>query len=183
MGMDRKIEKKKWPLKRILKFAAVGLTVIVLALLIISQGGGAALNVKQERITISTVTRGIFQEFIPVTGNVLPLTTRYLDAYEGGTVEQIYIRAGSQVKKGDQILKLSNIQIKGLMTIPPWNPDPEASRKYYHRLVEIQDILSKKFPQAEWGELSMGMSNDFEVAIQEGATIIRIGTAIVGPRV
>jgi HlyD family secretion protein len=82
------------------------------------------LNVKRERVTISTVTNGIFQEFIPVTGNVLPLTTRYLDAYEGGTVEQIFIRAGSQVRKGDKILKLSNTNL--MITI--LNNEAQVSR-------------------------------------------------------
>jgi len=83
----------------------------------------------------------------------------------------------------DKLISLPNLRIQGLMTIPPWDPDPEKSRKFYKRLVELQNHLNRKYPQNCWDDLSMGMSNDFEVAIQEGATIIRVGTAIVGPRV
>ncbi len=124
MGMDRKIDKKAWPLKRILKYSLIALTVMLLAYLVIFQSSGAAFNVKLERLTISTVEKGIFQEFIPITGNVLPLTTRYLDAYEGGTVEQIFIRAGSEVKQGEKILKLSNTNL--LITI--LNNEAQVSR-------------------------------------------------------
>jgi len=83
----------------------------------------------------------------------------------------------------EELISLPNLSIRGLMTIPPWNPDPEKSRKHYKRLTEFQNHLANKFPHSFWDDLSMGMSNDFEVAIQEGATIIRVGTAIVGPRV
>ena len=83
----------------------------------------------------------------------------------------------------EELISLPNLSIRGLMTIPPWDPDPEKSRKHYQRLAEFQNHLAKKFPHNSWDDLSMGMSNDFEVAIQEGATIIRVGTAIVGSRV
>lgn len=81
------------------------------------------------------------------------------------------------------ILVLSHLKVKGLMTIPPWNPDPEASRPYYKLIRRLQDYLAGEFPGTDWSELSMGMSNDFEVAIQEGATLVRIGSAIIGPRI
>jgi HlyD family secretion protein len=66
------------------------------------------LNVETERLTISTVTKAPFQEFIPVTGTVIPIKTVYLDAMEGGQVSAVYLEAGSLVKKGDKILKLEN---------------------------------------------------------------------------
>jgi HlyD family secretion protein len=66
------------------------------------------LNVETERLTISTVTRAPFMEFIPVTGTVIPIKTVYLDAMEGGQVSAVYLEAGSLVKKGDKILKLEN---------------------------------------------------------------------------
>jgi HlyD family secretion protein len=69
------------------------------------------LNVNQERLVISTVHHGEFQEFIPVIGTVIPIKTIYLDAVEGGTVEQIYLEAGSFVNKGDPILKLANTNL------------------------------------------------------------------------
>lgn len=80
------------------------------------------------------------------------------------------------------ILDLANLEVKGLMTMPPWDPNPETSRPHFQTLKRLRDFLSGKFPQVSWIELSMGMSNDFEVAIQEGATIIRVGTSILGPR-
>jgi HlyD family secretion protein len=67
----------------------------------------SSLNVRAERLTVSEVTRGPFQEFIPVMGNVLPYY-HYLTAVEGGTVEEIFLRAGARVQKGDPILKLAN---------------------------------------------------------------------------
>jgi PLP dependent protein len=80
-----------------------------------------------------------------------------------------------------EINSLPRIEIHGLMTVPPWSPDAEDSRPHFRRLRELklqcEEILGAPLPH-----LSMGMSGDFEVAIEEGATIIRIGTALFGPR-
>lgn len=111
MGMDRKIEKKKWPPKRIAGFAAVGLFVILVLYFFIFRLSKSTLNVKTERITISTVTRGPFQEFIPIMGNVLPINTFYLNAVEGGRVEEIFLEAGTFVEEGDGILRLANTNL------------------------------------------------------------------------
>ena len=111
MGMDRKIEKKKWPPKKIAGFAAVGLFVILVLYVFLFRLSKSTLNVKTERITISTVTRGPFQEFIPIMGNVLPINTFYLNAVEGGRVEEIYLEAGTFVKEGDGILRLANTNL------------------------------------------------------------------------
>jgi pyridoxal phosphate enzyme (YggS family) len=81
-----------------------------------------------------------------------------------------------------EVLSLSNIKIQGLMTMPPLFIDPELARPYFVRLRHLQEFLIRAFPQTDWHELSMGMSGDFEVAIQEGATWVRIGQAILGPR-
>ena len=78
-------------------------------------------------------------------------------------------------------LSLGNLDLVGLMTIPPWSPDPEQSRKYFRQLRELRDSLSAEF-DVGLPELSMGMSADFEVAIEEGATFVRIGSAIFGKR-
>jgi pyridoxal phosphate enzyme (YggS family) len=72
------------------------------------------------------------------------------------------------------------IAVVGLMTLPPWTADPEATRPYFARLRELRDGLREGFPQVR--ELSMGMSGDYEVAVEEGATMVRIGTALFGPR-
>ena len=81
-----------------------------------------------------------------------------------------------------QILALSNLDVRGLMTMPPYFPDPEEVRPFFRRLVRFKNFLARRFPVNDWNELSMGMSEDYEIAVQEGSTIVRIGTAILGPR-
>jgi pyridoxal phosphate enzyme (YggS family) len=82
----------------------------------------------------------------------------------------------------EAILGLDHLQIRGLMTMPPLETDPEQARIYFRTLRRLRDHLAARYPQAVWRELSMGTSADYEVAVQEGATLVRIGTAIVGPR-
>jgi pyridoxal phosphate enzyme (YggS family) len=82
----------------------------------------------------------------------------------------------------EMILQLPNLNILGLMTIPPFDNEPESSRPYFRQLRKFQDYLIRNIGLANFEELSMGMSADFEVAIQEGSTCIRIGQAIFGPR-
>jgi len=78
---------------------------------------------------------------------------------------------------------LSNLEIRGLMTVPPFNEDPQAARPYFRQLRELRDRLAaRNFPNVRLDELSMGMSHDFEVAIEEGSTCVRVGTAIFGVR-
>lgn len=81
-----------------------------------------------------------------------------------------------------RILKLPNLRLQGLMTMAPIVPDPEQARPVFVALREVRDMLADAFPSAEWEHLSMGMTDDFEVAIEEGATLVRIGRAIFGPR-
>lgn len=80
------------------------------------------------------------------------------------------------------ILGLEKLDLRGLMIIPPYDPDPERSRPYFQRLRQLLDELNQAIKPARLSDLSMGMSHDFEVAIEEGATIIRVGTAILGER-
>ncbi len=75
---------------------------------------------------------------------------------------------------------MNNLQLKGLMSIPPFFEDPEKTRPYFRRLRELIGKAEKA--GCDLTELSMGMSNDFEVAIEEGATMVRIGTALFGER-
>jgi pyridoxal phosphate enzyme (YggS family) len=82
-----------------------------------------------------------------------------------------------------ELSKLKNISVKGLMTMPPFSEDPEKVRPYFRRLREIRDNINElRVTSYELRDLSMGMSNDFEVAIEEGATMVRIGTALFGER-
>jgi len=82
-----------------------------------------------------------------------------------------------------QAATLRNIRIKGLMTMPPYSDDPEDSRPYFRKLKELSSIIEKEnIHGVSMTELSMGMSGDFEVAIEEGATLVRVGTAVFGER-
>ncbi|MFD2920035.1 efflux RND transporter periplasmic adaptor subunit [Terrimonas rubra] len=110
--MDRVIEKKKWSKKRILTIAGVLGLAALIAGSIYFTSGKSKLNVDAERITISEVKQGIFQENIPVNGIVLPLTTIYMDAQEGGRVEEKYVEDGAMMKKGEPILRLSNTDLQ-----------------------------------------------------------------------
>ncbi|MCG8348341.1 MAG: YggS family pyridoxal phosphate-dependent enzyme [Chloroflexales bacterium] len=82
----------------------------------------------------------------------------------------------------EQIIILPHLQVQGLMTIAPFNDDPEMARPVFRSLKLLRDKLAQWFPTAEWRHLSMGMTDDFEVAIEEGATIVRVGRAIFGER-
>jgi pyridoxal phosphate enzyme (YggS family) len=78
---------------------------------------------------------------------------------------------------------LTNIDIRGFMTVPPFTDDPEGARPYFRRLREMRDSLAElRLPGVALNELSMGMSHDFEVAVEEGSTCVRLGTAIFGTR-
>ncbi len=107
--MDKKIEKKTWTLKRIATYGGIGLFVIAVSYQLLFADRRSRLKVDKEKITISTVQRGVFQEFIPQTGEVQPSRTVYLDAIEGGNIKQIIRESGAMVKKGDMIIEISNL--------------------------------------------------------------------------
>lgn len=110
--MDRKIEKKTWNSKKILTIAGITGIILLIGGSIYLTSGKSKLDVDTERLTISTITKGPFQEFIPVNGVVMPLTTIFLDASEGGVVEEKYVEDGANLKKGDRILRMSNTDLE-----------------------------------------------------------------------
>jgi len=81
-----------------------------------------------------------------------------------------------------QLERLDHLEVRGLMTMAPIVAQPEEARPVFRRLRHLRDILRQAAPFSAWAELSMGMTDDFEVAIEEGATLVRIGRAIFGPR-
>ncbi len=110
--MDRKIEKKKWTPKKIAGIAGITAFGIFIIYLLFFRDTSSRLYVDMDKMTISTVEQGRFQEFIPVDGVVHPEVTIYLDAVFGGRVEEIYQRDGAHLEEGDKILRLSNAQIE-----------------------------------------------------------------------
>ena len=110
--MDRKIERKYWNKKRVLTITGIAGLLILLSAAFYFTSGKSRLNVDTERITISEVHKGAFQEFITVNGVVMPVTTIYLDAMEGGRVEEKFVEDGAMVRKGQPVLRLSNTDLE-----------------------------------------------------------------------
>ena len=117
-------------------------------------------------------------------------------AVEAGTAPRLLVQvdlAGEAAKHGAPLDAVRSIlaaaaanraaRVQGLMLMPPWNEDPEVVRPFFRRLRELRDRLRAEGTDDRMlGELSMGMSHDFEVAIEEGATMVRVGTALFGRR-
>jgi len=110
--VDRAIAKKRWSVKRLLTIGGIAGIVALIAASYYFTSGKSQYYVDTERITINEIKKGPFQEFIPVNGVVMPLTTIYLDAVEGGRVEEKYVDDGTVMKKGQPILRLSNTNLE-----------------------------------------------------------------------
>ena len=106
-----KAEKKKWPPKKIALIAVPTIIVLLILYSLIFGNHDTKLNVQAERLIVSMVERSEFQEFIPVTGTVIPIKTVYIDALEGGRVDAISVEAGEMVEEGDKILRLENTNL------------------------------------------------------------------------
>ncbi len=111
--MDRKIEAPAWHKKAKLAAAAGGSALfIAVAVFLIAMPGGRAVKVETSTVTVGAVTRGAFEDFVPIRGRVAPLKTVYLDAIEGGRIEKIYVEDGAELKAGDMLVDLSNTQLR-----------------------------------------------------------------------
>ena len=98
----------------------------------------------------------------------------------GGEASKNGVEPGRAVALAVEVAALDGLAVRGLMTIPPATDDLEETRRHFAELAGLRDVLAREVPGA--GELSMGMTRDLEVAVQEGATIVRVGEAIFGPR-
>jgi HlyD family secretion protein len=107
--MDKQIKKKTWTVKRVGTYGGIALFVIFIGYQFIFADRRSKLKIDRDKITISEVKRGVFQEFIPQTGTVEPSRTVYLDAVEGGTIKRVVAESGSMLKAGDVVLELSNL--------------------------------------------------------------------------
>lgn len=110
--MDRKIEKKKWPPKKIAVYSVSAVFIVFVLYNFIFGDSSKKLNVETERINISTVERGPFQEFTPITGTIQPLETFQLDVSDGGRVVKKFVEEGAFLNAGDPILQLDNAQLR-----------------------------------------------------------------------
>lgn len=120
--------------------------------------------------------------FAEAAGKMLPVL---IEINVGG--EEAKTGIAPESEELEQILleapQWKNLAIRGLMTVPPYTEDPEGARAYFRQLREIRDgIAARRLPAVGMDTLSMGMSHDFEVAIEEGSTCVRVGTAIFGER-
>lgn len=153
--MDKQIVKKKWTPQRI----AIGLAVVGFVAFSIytfaGVGGQSSLNVEREKITVSTVQKGVFDEFIIVTGVVQPLKTYQLDAIEGGYVSKKWLDGGATVKAGDPILKLENQQL----TLDFMNRETEM-----HRLINELESTRLSLRQNKFTLKRTLSELDFQIA-------------------
>jgi HlyD family secretion protein len=107
--MDKKIQKKTWTVKKVATYGGIAIFVVFIGYQFIFADRRQKLKIEKDKITISTVQRGVFQETIPQTGIVEPSHTVYLDAIEGGTIKRVVAESGQMLKKGEIILELSNL--------------------------------------------------------------------------
>jgi HlyD family secretion protein len=110
--LDKKLEKKPLYKRRAFWVWTIGCALFLFLIELIISDRGSKLNVEADKITISLVSEGDFQEFIPVTGTILPRTTFYIAAILGGTVESKFVEEGTMLKKGEKILRLSNTNVQ-----------------------------------------------------------------------
>ena len=142
--MDRKIEKKKWPPKKIAMYSVSALFAFFVFYIFVLADQSSKLNVEKERITISKVRQAPFQEYIPVTGTVEPIQTFYLDLSDGGKVTDKYVQEGAMLKKGEPIIKLDNpnLSLQVMSTQSSFLQAQSVSRQT--RLNFEQNMLSRR---------------------------------------
>jgi HlyD family secretion protein len=147
--MDKKIVKKKWTLKRIGTYGGIALLVIIIGYQFIWADRRSKLKVEKDKITISEVKRGVFQEFIPQTGTVEPSRTVYLDAVEGGTIKRVVAESGAMLKAGDVILELSNLSRELTVLQQEANLNQSINELRQTRLQISQNDLAQRQTLAE----------------------------------
>jgi pyridoxal phosphate enzyme (YggS family) len=105
-----------------------------------------------------------------------------LEVYVGDDPERPGFRPDSLLDAAAQIIELPGLEVRGLMTVAPLGLDQAATRAAFKSVRELRDKLASAHPRVHFGDLSMGMSDDFELAVEEGSTMVRIGRAIFGSR-
>ncbi|MEO5909257.1 MAG: HlyD family efflux transporter periplasmic adaptor subunit [Pelobium sp.] len=170
--MDRQIQQKKWNSKRILTFTGIGALVLLIAGSVYFTSGKSRLNVDTERITISEIKKGTFQDFIPVNGVVMPVSTIYLDAMEGGRVEEKFVEDGAMMKKGQPILRLSNTDLELQLA--------NQETQVFNVLTQMQ--ISKN--NAEQNSINRQNQNaEVDNALQEASRVFKMNKKLYEDRV
>jgi hypothetical protein len=106
-----------------------------------------------------------------------------LEVNIGGEPTKAGFRPNDLLQLVSSVAVLAHLRVRGLMAIPPPTSEPESARRYFRELYELaQQIRAQRIPSVMMDELSMGMSHDYEVAVEEGATLVRVGSAIFGER-
>ena len=175
--MDRKIQKKKWTLKRTILWGVLPVLALVLITAALRSGGQRRLNVHRERITLSAVTEGSFQEYIPVRGSVLPINTLYLDSPEGGLVLEVLVEEGSTVEQGEALLRLENKELELLVRNQEERVNTEINLLEEMRLNQQQTLLEQKqrTTQLEFDIAGLRRSYERRAALWEDGLGARTG--------
>jgi hypothetical protein len=118
------------------------------------------------------------ERLLAETGRRLPVL---IEVNLGQEASKSGVAPGELETLAASALSASHLEVRGLMAVPPFDPDPERARPSFRRLRQLRDRLADRFG-CPFPELSMGMSHDFAVAVEEGATEVRLGTALFGPR-
>jgi len=147
--VDRVIPKKRWTTKRLMTIGGISALVLLIAGSFYFTSGKSKLNVDTERITISDITKGPFQESIPQNGTVLPHTTIYLVTPDGGRVEEKYVEDGAILKKGDPILRLSNTDLELNLSNQMTNVSSMLAQTQLSRVNADQNTVNKLTQMAD----------------------------------
>jgi len=147
--VDRVIPKKTWTTKRLMTIGGISALVLLIAGSFYFTSGKSKLNVDTERITISDITKGPFQESIPENGTVMPLITYYLVTPDGGRVEQKYVEDGAILKEGDPILRLSNTDLELNLSNQMTNVSSMLAQTQLSRVNADQNTVNKLTQMAD----------------------------------
>jgi hypothetical protein len=105
-----------------------------------------------------------------------------LEMHTGEESKAGYRDADALFRSADLAVSLPGLRVRGLMTMAPYTQDEKPIRASFRTLLRARDGLASRLPQNDWSVLSMGMTNDYEIAVEEGSTMVRVGTAIFGSR-
>ncbi len=147
--MDRVIEKKTWTTKRLLTIGGIVAIVALIGFAYASTSGKSKLNQDTDRLTISEIKKGPYKDNIPVNGVVLPLISIYLDATEGGRVEEKFVEDGAMMKKGDPILRMSNTDLMMTMMSSQNNVYNTLTQMQINQNAASQNTVSKRTSMAD----------------------------------